>query len=74
MLPLLDEFDIKGMAHITGGGFYDNIPRILPAELQRHHRAPHLAHSAHLLADPGARQRARTGDVPHLQYGHRLHY
>lgn len=32
VLPLLDEFDIKGMAHITGGGFYDNIPRILPAD------------------------------------------
>jgi phosphoribosylformylglycinamidine cyclo-ligase len=31
VLPLLDEFDIKGMAHITGGGFYDNIPRILPS-------------------------------------------
>ena len=31
VLPLLDEFDVKGMAHITGGGFYDNIPRILPA-------------------------------------------
>lgn len=30
VLPLLDEFDIKGMAHITGGGFYENIPRILP--------------------------------------------
>src|SRR5687767_5235 len=31
LLPLLDEFRIKGMVHITGGGFYDNIPRILPA-------------------------------------------
>lgn len=29
-LPLLREFDIHGMVHITGGGFYDNIPRALP--------------------------------------------
>src|SRR5262249_5625714 len=32
VLPILDEFEIKGMAHITGGGFYDNIPRILPSD------------------------------------------
>ena len=32
VLPLLDEFNVKGMAHITGGGFYDNIPRILPTD------------------------------------------
>lgn len=31
VLPLLTQFDIKGMVHITGGGFYDNIPRILPS-------------------------------------------
>lgn len=30
-LPLIEKFDIHGMVHITGGGFYDNIPRILPA-------------------------------------------
>ncbi|QDR79706.1 phosphoribosylformylglycinamidine cyclo-ligase [Sporomusa termitida] len=30
-LPLIEEFDIHGMVHVTGGGFYDNIPRVLPA-------------------------------------------
>lgn len=29
-LPLIDKFQINGMVHITGGGFYDNIPRVLP--------------------------------------------
>ena len=29
-LPLLREFDLHGLVHITGGGFYDNIPRALP--------------------------------------------
>lgn len=28
ILKLLESFNIKGMAHITGGGFYENIPRM----------------------------------------------
>ena len=32
--PLLDTGRIKGMAHITGGGITDNLPRVLPEGLE----------------------------------------
>lgn len=30
VLDLMDDLTIKGMVHVTGGGFYDNVPRVLP--------------------------------------------
>jgi phosphoribosylformylglycinamidine cyclo-ligase len=33
MLKLMEQWPVKGLAHITGGGLVDNVPRILPEHL-----------------------------------------
>jgi phosphoribosylformylglycinamidine cyclo-ligase len=33
VLSLLQQYEIKGIAHITGGGFIDNLPRMIPNNL-----------------------------------------
>ncbi len=33
LLPLLGRGEVRGLAHVTGGGLTDNVPRVLPAGL-----------------------------------------
>lgn len=33
-MKVLKEFRVKGMVHMTGGGFFENIPRIMPKGLE----------------------------------------
>ena len=33
LYDLIENFNLKGISHITGGGFYENIPRMLPEGL-----------------------------------------
>lgn len=32
ILSILEKYNVKGMAHITGGGFYENVPRMFKGE------------------------------------------
>jgi phosphoribosylformylglycinamidine cyclo-ligase len=34
IMAVLAEYEVHAMAHITGGGFYGNIPRVLPMDCQ----------------------------------------
>lgn len=34
VMAVLEKHDIHAMAHLTGGGFYGNIPRVLPTDCQ----------------------------------------
>lgn len=34
VLELIEKIDVHAIAHLTGGGFWENIPRVLPAGIQ----------------------------------------
>ena len=59
MRPLLDGGRIKGMAHITGGGITDNLPRVLPHGTGAVVRMKQLGRAADLPVAAGARPRHR---------------
>jgi phosphoribosylformylglycinamidine cyclo-ligase len=56
--PILDYGAIKGMAHITGGGITDNLPRILP------HGTAAVIDAASWEVPPLFRWLQRSGNVP----------
>ena len=58
MLRLFDEVTVKGVSHITGGGFYENIPRSIPDGL-----GAEIDRSA-VRVPPIFRLIAKTGRIP----------
>ena len=56
--PILDYRSIKGMAHITGGGITDNLPRVLP------HGTAAIVDGSSWDVPPIFRWLQRSGNVP----------
>lgn len=58
MLALFDEVEVRGVSHITGGGFFENIPRSIPDGLCARIKKSDVRTPAifHLIA--------KTGNIP----------
>ncbi len=58
ILELLKKVDVKGISHITGGGFYENIPRSIPQGLSA------KINKAAVKVLPIFEMIAKTGNIP----------
>ena len=59
VLKVLEEVDVKGISHITGGGFYENIPAACQRAACARIKKEDVRIPAHLPPD--------AGDRPHLR-------
>ena len=58
ILALLEQVDVKGISHITGGGFYENIPRSIPDGLGA------VIEKSAVKVLPIFKMIAKTGNIP----------
>lgn len=58
VLDLLSKVKVKGIAHITGGGFYENIPRALPKGMEA------VIDTKAITAPPIFNFLQKTGNIP----------
>lgn len=61
ILAAIKSIPIKGMAHITGGGFFENIPRMIPTGLGA------IIHEGSWEIPPIYSLMEKTGDLNHIE-------
>ena len=71
VLAAMDVADVHGVSHITGGGFYENIPRCIPDGLCAKIDKSSLRTPPIFVNAPAHGQHPRARHVQHLQHGRR---
>ncbi len=60
VLELIENVDVHAIAHLTGGGFWENIPRVLPDNTRGGDRRLLMAVAVRLQLAANRRQRERA--------------